>query len=230
MRQPIPHLSVISLGLIALIILFSFGGNIYDEISLKSDDLSLREPMVDFEPILAGLVGFAIFPNERKPIFLLAFMVSAFIVYWGTHRRKLRHLQKKGMTYLLLAAALYAFLPSIYKAALSYFSPGYISFIRCAAIVVLLTIFLPVRKVTKLSSRKVVYTSWAALFYGAEAIVGLYAIQRLGVVLTMLILMLGPCLRYLSSYFILKEKVRTGEVVSSALLAAVVFVSVAYPF
>jgi glucose uptake protein GlcU len=227
-RQPFPRVSPVSFSLIILIILFSFGGNVYDEISLRSDDLSLREPMVDFQPILAGLVGYAFFPAERKPIFLLAFIASAFIVYWGTHRRKLRHLQAKGMLYLLLAAALYAFLPSIYKVALNYFSPAYISFLRCAAIVLLLAIFLPVRNVTKLSSSKVVYSSWSALFYAAEAIVSLYAIQSLGVVLTMLILMLGPVLRYLSSYFILREKVRMGEVVASFLLAVVVFVSLVH--
>lgn len=225
-KQPFPHFTPLVLSLTGLIVLFSFGGNVFDEISLKADDLSLREPMVDFEPILAGLVGYALFPAERKPIFLLAFVLGALVVYWGTHRRKLRRLQKKGMTYLLLAAIFYAFLPSIYKLSLPYMSPAYISFFRASSILVLLAIFLPVRRISKLSSAKIRYSFAAAIIYSVEAIVSIYAIKSLGVVLTMVLLMLGPALRYWSSSFILKEKIRAGEMASSFLLAIIVFVSV----
>jgi len=225
-RQPLPHFTLQAVGLLALVVLLSFGGNVFDEISLKTNDLSLREPLVDFEPILAGLIGYALFPSERKPIFLLAFLLGAFIVYWGSHRRKLRRLQKKGMSQLLLATAFYAFLPSIYKYALVYVSPTYIALIRCVFILVLLTIFLPVRRVTKLSPAKIRYSFSSSAFYALGAVVSIYAIQSLGVILTTLLLMLGPALRYLSSYFILKEKVRAGEVMSSALLTVVVLVSV----
>lgn len=222
-KQPLPHMSLVSVTIIGLIVLFSFGGNIFDAISLKSDDLSLREPMVDFEPILAGLVGFALFPAERKPIFLLAFIAGALIVYWGTHRRKLRRLQKKGMKYLLFAAILYAFLPSIYKLGLDHnIAPVYIAFFRVASITILLAVFLPVRKITKISSSKVSYSLVAAVIYSIEAVVSLYAIKSLGVVLTMVLLMLGPAIRYLASGIILKEKVRRGEMISSFLLGCVV--------
>jgi drug/metabolite transporter (DMT)-like permease len=225
-KQPFPHFTPITLGLVALIALFSFGGNVFDEISLKADDLSLREPMVDFEPILAGLVGYALFPGERKPMFLLAFLLGAMVVYWGTHRRKLRRIQKKGMTYLLIAAILYAFLPSIYQIALGYLSPAYITFFRVSSILVLLAIFLPVRKISKLSAPKVRYSFAAAIFYSIEAIVSLYAIKTLGVVLTMVLFMLGPAIRYWASSYILKEKVRAGEMISSFLLTIIVFVGV----
>lgn len=224
-REPFPHFTPISLGLVALIALFSFGGNVFDEMSLKVDDLSLREPMVDFEPILAGLVAYALFPGERKPMFLLAFVLGALVVYWGSHRRKLRRYQKKGMTYLLLAAILYAFLPSIYQLALPYLSPAYISFFRVSAILVLLAIFLPVRRISKLSPAKVRYCFAAAVIYAIEAIVGIYAIKSLGVVFTMVLFMLGPATRYWSSSFILKENVRAGEMISSFLLVVLVFFS-----
>jgi drug/metabolite transporter (DMT)-like permease len=228
-KQAFPHFTPIALGLTVLIALFSFGGNVFDEMSLKADDLSLREPLVDFQPILAGLVGYTLFPSERKPIFLLAFVLGALVVYWGTHRRKLRRLQKKGMTYLLLAAAFYAFLPSIYKLALAYMSPVYISFFRASSILVLLAIFLPVRKVSKLSPAKIRYSFSAATIYAFEAVISIYAIKSLGVVFTMVLLMTGPAMRYWSSSFILKEKVRAGEMASSFLLAIIVLVSVLKP-
>lgn len=226
-RQSFPAISLVSFGLIALIALASFGGNLFDYLSLKANDLSLREPMVDFDPILAGLVGYVLIPSERKVAFLIAFIIGAVIVYWGTHQRRLRHFQKRGMFYCLLAALLYAFLPSIYQLTLVYISPSYIAFFRVAAILIFTIIFLPVKKITKsLSSSKLTYSFLAGLVYSIEAIASLYAIKTLGVVLTMILLMLGPALRYLASSFILKEKVRKQEVISSLLLAGVVLISI----
>src|SRR5438270_345186 len=43
-KQPLPHLSLEVSGLLLLVALFSFGGNVFDEFSMKADDLSLREP------------------------------------------------------------------------------------------------------------------------------------------------------------------------------------------
>lgn len=224
-RQPFPHLQAAAIGLLALIALVSFGGNVFDTLSLRFNDLSLREPMVDFEPIMAGLIGYALFPSERKPLFLAAFALGTLIVYWGSHRRKLRRMQKKGMSYLILAVVFYGFLPSIYKLTLTYISPTYIAFFRVAAILVLTAIFLRVKKVRKLNSKKVSYSLVSSVIYAVEAVASIYAIEKLGVVLTMLLLMVGPALRYYSGYFVLKEKVRTGEMISSFMLILVVVVA-----
>jgi glucose uptake protein GlcU len=78
----------------------------------------------------------------------------------------------------------------------------------------------------KLSSQKLSYGFLAGVVYALGAVTSLYAIRELGVVLTMLLTLLGPFLRYLSGYFILKENVRTGEMVSSFLLALVVLVPI----
>lgn len=221
-KQPMPHISpklaVLLLGVAA----FSFGGNVFDELSLKADDLSLREPLVDFEPILAGLVGYAVFPAERKTAFLIAFLLGALIVRWGIHRRKLRKSQKKGMFYLLIGVILYAVLPSLYQETLYYISPSYLAFFRVVAILVLTSIFFPPRKWKGFSVKNVGYGATAGIIYAIGAIVSLYAIHIYGVVLTMLFLMLGPAIRYLASYFILKENVRKGEVIASLMLTLVV--------
>jgi drug/metabolite transporter (DMT)-like permease len=201
---------------------FSFGGNVFDELSMKSNDLSLREPLVDFEPVLSGLVGYAIFPAQRKTAFLIAFILGAFIVRWGIHRRKLRKGQKKGMFYLLIGVILYAILPSLYQETLHYISPSYLAFFRVAVILVLTTIFFPPKKWKGFTAKRVNYVVVAGIIYAAGAIVSLYAIQVYGVVLTMLFLMLGPALRYLAGQFILHEKVRRGEVLSSLMLTLVV--------
>jgi drug/metabolite transporter (DMT)-like permease len=224
-KKHFPAITLISIGLIALIGVVSFLGNVFDYISLKSDDLSLREPMLNFVSVLAGLIGYVLFPQERKIGFLIAFILGAVIVYYGTHQRHLGRVQKKGMFYLTIAVVFYALLPSIYKVTLAHISPAYIAFFRVAVILALTSIFLPVKNLRLLSSSKVSYGLSSGFIYAVETVASLYAIQKLGVVETMLLFLLGPALMYLTSYFILREKVRKGEVISSLLLAGVVLIT-----
>lgn len=225
-RQPIPHFRLVSVGLISLVVLVSLLSNIFDVLSVKANDLSLREPLVDFRPIAAGLVGYLLFPAERKPGFLLAFMLGAVIVYYGSHRRKLRKFQKKGMTYLLLVTAFEALLPSIYKETVLYLSPAYIAWFRIVAIFALSLVFFPLRSARRITPNMIRYDALSGAVYTVGAVASIYAIKELGVVLTMLLLLLGPFLRYSAGYFILKENVRRGEIVSSALLAMVVMIPI----
>lgn len=220
-----PSLSLVAFGLMLLVILVSFISNVCDDTSLKTNDLSLREPLKGFIPILAGLVGYLLFPSERKISLLIAFVLSTVVVYFGTHRRKLNTTQRKGMVLLLICVICEAFLPSIYKQTLQYVSPEFIALFRVAGILLLASIFFPIKKHMK-SSSKLAYGLTSGFIYAIGTVASLYAIQKLGVVQTMLLLLLAPALMYLTSYFILKEKVRRGEVVSSLLLALIVLVAI----
>jgi len=224
-RQAFPAVPPIAFALLVGIALFSFGGNVFDEISVQKDDLSLREPLVDFEPIATGLIGYLLFPEERKTAFLIAFILGTLIVRWGIHRRKLRRSQQKGMFYLWIAVILYAIVPVFYKEALDYLSPAYIALFRVVSILILLLIFFRPKRNRKLTAGMLKYGILAGIVYAIGAVVSLYAIQTFGLVLTMLFLMLGPALRYLAGFFILKEKVRKGEVISSLMLTLVVAVA-----
>jgi glucose uptake protein GlcU len=224
-KQPFPSVPLAAVGLLIGIAIFSFGGNVFDEISLQKADLSLREPLVDFEPIATGLIAYALFPSERKPAFLVAFLLGALIVRWGIHRRKLRTSQKKGMFYLWIAVLLYAIVPVFYKDALNYLSPTYIALFRLSSITVLLLLFFRPKRHKKLTGKMFGYSVVAGLAYAVGAVVSLYAIKTYGLVLTMLFLMLGPALRYLAGQFILREKVRRGEVLSSLMLTLVVAIA-----
>lgn len=223
--KPFPHFTPVAFELIVAIGLISFLANVFDFGSLKLNDLSLREPMLGFKPILAGLFGYMLFPAERKTSYLIAFGLGTIAVYLGTHRRKLRVNQKKGMFYMLMAVFFYAVLPSMYKNTLNYLSPEYITFFRASSILVLSLIFLRPKKISG-PRGKVIYGLASGLVYSLGTVASLYAIQKLGVVVTMLLLLLEPALKYLISWFILKEKVRKGEVASSAALAIIVFAAI----
>jgi drug/metabolite transporter (DMT)-like permease len=210
----IPHLTITLAGLLILIALVSFTANIFDYLSLKADDISLRQPMLSFEPILAGFFGYIFFPSERRPAFLLALIVSLFIVHYGIHRRRLGRVQSRGIGYLFLGILLYALLPSIYKITLPHLDPEFIAIFRVWAILLLTTIFMPI-KISFKPKNKVYIGLVAGVFNAVASVAGLFAIEKLGVVQTSLILILAPVLIYLAGFFILKEKVRTGEVISS---------------
>jgi glucose uptake protein GlcU len=225
-KQSTPTFTPVSVAIILLVVSFSFFGNIFDSLSLKFDDLSLREPLVDFAPILAGLIGYGLYPSERNTKTLGAFIAGTLVVYWGLHRVKLGKLQSRGIRFLLLASGFYAILPSLYKESLSYFSPAYISVFRVVGILILSTIFLrPKAFIKEVTYTRAYYGLLTGAFCSAAAIAGIYAIQVYGVVLTMLFLMLGPAIRYLTGQFILHEKVRRVEIVSSVLLSVIVAVA-----
>lgn len=221
-HQPSPHITTTAIVLITSIIGFSFIGNVFDALSLKADDLSLREPLLDFYPILAGFVGYFFFPEERSSITLVAFVAGTFVIQWGMHRIKLRKLQRKGIGYLVLSVCFYAILPTLYHQALAYFSPAYISVFRVLGIILLVSLFLRPKSVRSFTPKRVGYCLASGASASVGAIAGLYAIQAYGVVITMLFLMLAPALRYLASQFILREKVNRVEVISSLMLTLIV--------
>ncbi len=223
--QPFPQFTLVPLLFIGGIILLSFSANVFDFLSLKSDDLSLREPVIDSYPIMAGLIGYAFFPAERQTIYLWAFIAGAIIIYWGLHHAKLRARQRKGLYFLLLAMALYAVLPTLYKEALEYVSPAYISGFRVVGILILSSLFLPIKSLKGLTPKRVGYAFASSFVCSIAAIASIYAIGAYGVVLTSLFFMLGPALRYLSGYFVLHEKVRRREIISSLMLSVVVAVT-----
>jgi drug/metabolite transporter (DMT)-like permease len=216
-----PHVTLMLAGLLALIALVSFAANVFDYLSLKADDITLRQPMLSFEPILAGFFGYVFFPAERKPAFLVALIISLFVVHYGIHRRRLGKNQTRGIGYLFLGVVLYALLPSIYKVTLPYLNPEFIVFFRVWAILLLTTVFMPI-KISLKPQNKVVLGIAAGLFNAAASVAGLFAIEKLGVVQTSLILILAPVLIYLAGFFLLKEKVRMGEVASSLCLVIII--------
>lgn len=130
------------------------------------------------------------------------------------------------MHFLLIAVALYATLPSLYNQAFLYMSPEYVGFFRVISVFVLVAVFYPQKKLKKsLSGGRIWYTLLSGVAYSIGTITSLYAIQSFGVALSMLFFMLGPALRYLAGQFILKEKVRRGEVLSSLMLTLVVAIA-----
>lgn len=221
--QPeVPPLTLAAVVPLLLIVLISLLSNVLDAISLKVNDLSLREPLSGFHPILAGFIGYILFPEERNAYLLAALIAGGFVVAWGINLRTLRKAQKIGILYMLFAVILESLLSNVYAVALQETRPELIAFVRTASIALLLYFFLkPKRRVRKRRKQSLSLAVLAGLAYGVGAIVGLYAIRDLGIVTTMLLMLLGPALRYTSAFIFLKDKPTRKEIISSILLGCI---------
>lgn len=226
-RQPFPEIGLLPVGLVLLVGLLSFGGNVFDVLSLKRTDLSLREPLTGFESIMAGLLSCLFFPDQAKITYLIAFILGLIVVCYGISRRKLTKSQKRGLIYLCFGILLYAILPNIYQITLEFMSPDWLALLRCIIVLMLVFVFfMPNNFKKQFTLKKFNYTFLASVFYAINAVVGMYAISTYGVAFTMLFFMLGPALKYLSAHFILKEKVQRGEILSSLMLAVIAAMAV----
>lgn len=222
--NPQPHINITFslVCLLAGVSIFSFLGNVFDEVSLKTTGLSEREPLINFEPVLAGLIAFLLFPAERDPAALVAFVLGAFIVYWGVGNVHFKKHHNKGMFYLLIGVSLYAVLPSLYGQVLKYVSPAELAFFRSASVLILASLFFAPKGWKGFTTKRVKYSFVSGTIYAIGAITSLYAIQAYGVVLTMMFLMLGPALSHLAGWLILHEKINRISVISSVMLTLVV--------
>ncbi len=218
----IPVFTLIGVALLGLIVVVSFVSNLFDEQSIKINDLSLREPLSNFKPILAGFIGLALFPEERETALLIGFILGAVVVAWGVQPTTLRGRQKKGILFMAIVVVLEASLKNIFVFALDEFDPEFITLFRLAFISLLLGIFYRPRKrnyKTKSQAKRISYT--AGLMYALGSISSLYAIDTLGIVTTASLLLFGPALRYLSAYIFLSDKPSRRKVISSGLLGLI---------
>lgn len=223
LQPELPKLSQAALLPLGLIIGLSFLSNIFDEISLKINELSLREPLSNFHPILAGFIGYILFPEERTFLLLVALILSGMIILWGVKPNKLAGAQKIGIAYMFLSVIIESALSNIYVLALENVSPEYIALTRAVFIFILLLIFFKPKRNKKHENKKksILYALAAGIAYSVGAIVSLYAIDTLGIVTAMLLLLFAPILRYASTYILLKDKPSKEEIISSCLLGLI---------
>jgi drug/metabolite transporter (DMT)-like permease len=225
--KSLPHLSLASALLMLLIGAVSFAGNLFDYLSLKANDLSLRQPMLGLEPLLGGFFGYLFFTSERKPEYLIAFVISTLVVLFGTYKNGMAKADAKGILYLSLAVLIYGACPSLYRLGLEHVSPEYLTLFRVAIVALLVCIFLPtkIRKDKRLKSKRF-YGLLTGIVCSLGAIAGLYAIQHLGIAQTMLLMLLSPAIMYTAGHLLFGEKVTIREVISSVCLVFIALTTV----
>jgi drug/metabolite transporter (DMT)-like permease len=220
-RQPAPVVTSMTAGLIVFMIVVSFGQNFFDYVGLRTKNLSLREPISNFQPILAGFLAYALFPSERNIKYIVAIVAGTAILYASNSNRKLKLEFDRGTVYLFIGMVLSAVLASVYKIGLEHVSPFYMLFFRSLGVLLLIKIFMRPR-LKGLKNNQIVLGIGAGIMYIIGNLLQLYSIQNLGLNFTIMILALGPAMIYMGSSLVLKEKVLPKQIIASAALIAII--------
>lgn len=219
--QAFPVLSLSLVGLIILVIVVSFAQNFFDYVGLSTKNLSLREPIINLQPIFASFFAYLLFPSERNIKYLAAIFLGVAIIYIGSSRRKYKLTFDRGVAYLFVGMLCSAILASIYKLGLETISPLYLFLFRATGVLILLQLFFR-PNLKSLKKNQVALGVCSGLIYIAGNLGQLYSIQYLGLNLTILLLLLGPGVIYTASSFVLKEKVQYRQIATSAALLCVI--------
>lgn len=211
--------------LIAAMIAISSASNFFDFKGLSTTNLSVRQPIANFQPILASFLAYLIFPSERDPKYILAIVAGSAILYLINSDRRLKLKVDRGVIYLTLAMVCSAVLQSVYKLGLESVAPMYLLLFRAAGVLVFSILFLKLN-LPSLNKKQVGYGVGAGLLYLLGNLGELYSIHSLGLNATILILLLGPALVYLLCALVLREKVLFRQVAGSAALLLIVILVV----
>ncbi len=220
-HQPIPKVSLAVAGLVLLMIVLSFGQNFFDYVGLQTKNLSLREPINNFEPILASFLAYTLFPSEQNIKYVVAILIGSAILYLSNSNKRFRLEFDRGTVYLFLGVVCSAILASVYKLGLESISPFYLLLFRVSGVLLLVQFFLK-PQLRNIRKNQAALGIVSGLIYLIGNLTRLYSIKLLGLNFTIMILMLGPVMIYIGSWFVLKEKVLPKQIVASAALLAVV--------
>lgn len=220
-HEPVPGITLATTGLIIFMILVSFGQNFFDYEGMHTKNLSLREPINNFQPVLAAFLAYLLFPSERNSKYIIAILIGSVVLYASNTNRKFKLDLDRGIIYLFLAAVASAILVSVYKLGLEHVSPFYLLLFRSAGVLLLILIFFRPRP-RSIKKRQAILGIGSGILYIVGNLLQLYSIKHLGLNFTIMILMLGPALIYMGSAFVLREKVLPKQVIASILLLMII--------
>jgi len=227
-KQSYPSLAFYGYILILVMIILSVLQNVTDVIGLSKEDLSLREPISNFEHLMAALIAFFVFPSERDVVTLLFVIIGVGVLLWAnTKKHHLNLFSCKGTRYFVYSTVFAAILTNVYKAGLIILSPSWIFFFRVLGVFIITAAFLRF-DIKTLTRSQWTFSICAGIAYFVGSLAFLFSIQYLGLLTTILLLMLAPALKYLGSYFILKEELTRKEIIGSFLLILVILFSLIY--
>jgi drug/metabolite transporter (DMT)-like permease len=223
-QDPLPKTNLFLVVLLLVMIFISLYQNIFEAKGIKLKELSFRESITGIEPIIAGSLAFLIFPSEREIKYLVGIILGGLILYFGNRKKKHKFSLDKGTLYLFLAISFAAILSNIYKFGLETISPNFIFFFRIGGVLLFLIFFKHANRIKDVESKGKKMALLSGIFYLAGSLANLYSIQKLGLNLTILIMMLGPALIYVFSFTLLKEKFQLKRIIMSILLLSLVLI------
>jgi len=212
-----------------LVVFFSTIANLLVFYSLKWEKVGNLEPARVLEPLFVILLAiiFSFFAEnlyERNlKVIIPALIASLALIF--THIRK-HHLQfSPYFIAAIIGSFFFALELVISRLILDFYSPVTFYFLRSSSILLIsLLVFRPDFKKIDTKVRWQIFLT--GLVWVIYRIVVYYGYLNVGVIFTTLMLMLGSVFVYAMAYFILKEKIKWQNIVSSAIVIASVIYAV----
>lgn len=208
------------------VIFFSIIANLFVYYSMKWEKVSNLEPAKVLEPLFVIILaiffsyifGTGLFERNTKVI-IPALIAAGALVF--SHIEK-HHLDfNKYFLAAILGSFLFALELVISKLIIDYYSALTFYFLRVSTIL-LITLLLFRPKFTKLNSKLKSKMLMIGISWVIYRIIIYYGYQKLGVVFTTLVLMLGPIFIYLFAWKFLKEKITWRNITASFIIVACV--------
>lgn len=191
------------IGIFAAMVIVAVAWNIFYYQGIQKEDLHEFELIMLLSPLATIIFATIFLPSERNlSIFVPGLIATAALI---ATRFRGHHISiGKTATRTIMAMFLMSFESILIKELLNVFSPVALYFIRTSIIaIIFLLLYKP--KLLNLHRNAFALTILSALFGVVQMILKFYGFSNLGVVETTMILVLGPFLIYLASFFLLKE-------------------------
>ncbi|VVB79233.1 EamA-like transporter family protein [uncultured archaeon] len=222
-------LTTTNIILFLVVILFSIVANLALFYSIKGEKISSLEPAFALEPlftvILAVIASFffeGLFDRNLN-IVIPAFIAGIALVLSHVKRHHLRF--DNYFIAAIVASFFFASELVVSKFILDYYTPLTFYFLRCLGVfLVSLLIFRP--KFSGINNKIRLEILGIAFLWISFRVIVYYGYLNLGVVFTTLIVMLAPIFTYFLAWWILKEKIRWQDIVTSLIIIACVVYAV----
>jgi len=188
--------------------------------SLEYEKISEAEPFLLLNPLVAIVVASLFYPAERSWHIYVAAVLAGAVLCWS-HMRRHRMKLDNHLWALVGFSLLYGLEAVVIKHLLAVYSPLALYLIRGVFVAIFLGI-LEKGKIQKISLKEVPYFLLVGLGAVAASVALYLAYQTVGISLTIFVLFLSPILVYLFSVLYLREKLKWKNLISSAVIVALV--------
>ena len=213
-----------SIGILTLVIIFSIAANLFTFSSMKWEKVSNLEPAKILEPlfviILAIIFSFIIDSKlyERNLNILIPAIIAGLALIFS-HIKK-HHLNfNKYFIFAIVGSFFFALELVTSRLILNFYSPMSFYFIRCLSIFIIsLIVFRPnLGGINNKIKSHILITGAIWVLY---RVMIYYGYLHLGIVFTTLTIMLGPIFIYLFAWKFLREKIEKRNIIAAGIIIA----------
>jgi drug/metabolite transporter (DMT)-like permease len=185
--------------------------------ALKSDLLSEMQTFSLLSSIPLILLTALIFSEERNPIIILLAIISVGFLVWSHYEHHHLKISRKTLPYFIWIMLIAPFGGIISKILLKTFDPISLQLIRdfIIAIFFIAIFFKAIKQTPKKAYLPLILTN---ILTTIAWILYFFSYQKSGIIYTVLIFSLEPLLVYLTSIFLLKEKINLKKIIAFVII------------